>query len=70
MTAKITISRKQAIEHNDPEAAGWTRGYWWTVSDPDGNLLIESGSPTRADAEAAARQQARNFGYLDAEIVA
>lgn len=56
--AKITVTRVKEIEHNDPDAAGFTDGYRWRVVDHLGT--VESYAPTKAEAQAAAEAVAED----------
>lgn len=64
-TATITLTRKR-VHHEDDEAAGFTRGYWWTLTDRHGTT--ESGARTKAQAREAALRAARAHGYTDDEV--
>jgi hypothetical protein len=67
----ITVTHRK-VEHNDPEAAGFTDGYWWTFTDEHviRGLVPRPESATAAydDALAIARDVALALGYGDLEI--
>lgn len=63
MDTPIRISRKRTIEHDDPDAAGFTRGYWWEVdTGTDEFGTIASGCETREEAVDRARAVAQAHG--------
>lgn len=64
--AKITVSRKRSIDHEDADAAGFEDGYAWTCTTALG--IVESASATREDAIADARLVAVGHGYADEQI--
>lgn len=47
---------QRLIDHHDPDAAGFTQGWWWRVETPLG--VFESGAATKAEAQAAAEAAA------------
>lgn len=55
MRSLITLTHR-TVEHTDPEAAGFTDGFWWTITSPHHPVgYIESAAATRDAAEAFAR---------------
>lgn len=53
----ITVSRRATdVDHQDPDAAGFTRGYKWTLVDAIGT--VESYAATREEAQQAAETAA------------
>lgn len=69
MPALITITHR-TVEHNDPDAAGFINGFWWTLShdNPLFPPYIESASATAEESEAFARGVADIYGFADEDI--
>lgn len=69
MPALITITHR-TVEHTDPEAAGFTDGYWWTLShdNPLFPAYTESAAPTAEQSEAYACALAETYGFTDDSI--
>jgi hypothetical protein len=63
--AQVTI-KKKTVDHNDTDAAGFEKGYWWTLD--TGDAFTESGAATKADAEAAALAAAEVYHYLPDQV--
>ena len=64
--AKIQVSAKRTVEHTDPDAAGFTKGYVWTVTDRLGEF--SSACATKDEAVEYALGVARSHGYADDQI--
>lgn len=67
MRALITITHR-TVEHNDPEAAGFVNGYWWTLTDDSPFGYVESASASAEVSEEFARGIAHSRGYTDDEV--
>lgn len=57
MKATITLTHRR-VEHNDHSAAGFEKGWWWTVNIPRQDYFAESALGTRKQAEQHARELA------------
>lgn len=68
MPCLITITHR-TVEHNDPEAAGFTDGYWWTLTTDDELPNAESAAATAEAAEEFARRCAQGRGYLEEDDI-
>jgi hypothetical protein len=62
-TVKLT---KREIEHRDPDAAGFTTGWWWSI-DVENAGHVESGAPTR-DAALQAAAAAADVPVSDLKV--